>query len=252
MDFSGADLSGALLDHCDLSGAKFVETNLRRAYLGWSTLEGADLTRAEINEAVFTNGRLHNVRLLAYSVSLGRHPINLTADSFRPLVGFGAPKINESAPRYVEPAYRALKAIFVGSGDYDSASWASFRERRMNRKNLWKQHRYLRWLASLLFGLTTGYGERPARVVLSSTALIGGFAYLYYCLGLISPGPSRGLGGFGNALYFSVATFCTFSAPLVGILSTAVAKGLVALEAFIGMFVMGLFIFTLTRRYVAR
>ena len=69
---------------------------------------------------------------------------------------------------------------------------------------------------------------------------------------LVVPSSASWLPRVGNAAYFSVATFCTFSAPLLNIENTPVAKLLVASEAFLGVFTMGMFVFTLTRRYVAR
>lgn len=251
IDFSRADLSEAFLDHCDLSSCSLVDTDLSRAYLGWSNLEDADLSRARLDTAVFTKARLHNITLLAYSIKFGRQPINLDVACFV-RQGDHRPRINESEPTPTELTYRALKAYFAGEGDYDGASWAGFSERRMQRKSLWLQGRYLPWLSSLIFGVVTGYGEMPHRVVFSATAIVLAYAALYATLGVLSPSAPSKLLAVADALYFSASTFCTFSAPLLTIHASYPAKALVSSEAFFGVFAMGLFVFTLTRRYVSR
>ena len=184
IDFSKADLSGAFLDRCNLSACRFVDTNLRKAYLGWARLDQADLSRAEIHAAVFSGANLNGVTLLAYSLSNGRHPINLSADTFAHSRRFRRPALNEAEPQFTEHAYRALKAYFVEEGDYDGASWASYCERRMQRKCLWRDKRYLAWLASLTFGLSAGYGEQPRRVLLTAAAVVGFYALLYHFIRL--------------------------------------------------------------------
>ena len=228
-----------------------MDADLRGAYLGWSNLEGCNLDRAELHGAVFTHARLNNASLLAYSFSFGRTPVNLDVSCFvHP--GKHRSHIDETETGPAEHTYRALKAYFTNEGNYDSASWAGFSERRMQRKSLWKGRRYSSWLFSLIFGVLTGYGEKPHRVVLGAVGTVLGYAVLYALFGLLSPPQTNWPFAFADALYFSSSTFCTFSAPLLTIQATLLAKTLVASEAFIGVFTMGLFVFTLTRRYVSR
>jgi hypothetical protein len=81
-DFTGASLASAFLDHCDLHKTNFVDANLTNAYLGWANLQDADMSRAELHGAVFTNANLRGVQLLAYSLSDGRHPVNIVRHLF--------------------------------------------------------------------------------------------------------------------------------------------------------------------------
>jgi len=118
--------------------------------------------------------------------------------------------------------------------------------------NLWNDKRYLAWLPPLAFGLSSGYGEQPRRVLVTAAAVVGAYAFLYHWLRLLVPQSDSPWASIGNAVYFSASTFCTFSAPAMNIDTVPLAKLLVASEAFIGAFTMGLFVFTLTRRYVAR
>lgn len=250
-DFSRVDFSHAFLDDCDLRECKFVEAKLVDTYLGWSDLRDSDLTRANLKGAVFSGANLENVKLLGYSLVNGSNPINLEAASFGKHGLLKRPKINEESPDSAEVAYRRLKAYFSEKGDYDSASWASYSERRMGRQVLWSKSRYAGWISSIFFALTTGYGEKPLRVILFASAVIIVYAFAYSFFGLITP-LSSGWSYLANAVYFSTATFCTFSALLLSIADSWLAKALVSSEAFLGVFTMGLFIFTLTRRFVAR
>jgi len=178
-DFTAADLSGAHLDKCRLRTSKFVEANLRRAYLGWSNLDNTDLSRAELDRCVFTNCSLENVRLLAYSISFGREPINLEATLFGAAKLFRRPHIDESHPWSAEATYRALKSYFIREADYESASWASYCEKTMQRKVLWqgdKRH----WLVSAFLAISCGYGEKPLRVIATAGWVVIIFGVLFY------------------------------------------------------------------------
>lgn len=251
-DFTGANLKGAFLDAANLQGAKLVDTDLHRAFLQNANLVGANLTRAELNGAVFTGAHLQNVDLAAYSISFGRTPINLTMESFGRDGFLRRPHINESEPRFAEPTYRALKANFTAIGDYDSASWASFSERLMQRRLLWREKRFFRWVASWFFGALSGYGERPLRTFLASIFIVLGYAVLYWGRDLLMlANASDHLSKF-DAMCFSIATFAGLS--LSDVITTPIPSARLAAstEAFAGMFVFGLFIFTLTKRYVAR
>ncbi|MGO8819243.1 MAG: pentapeptide repeat-containing protein [Terriglobia bacterium] len=227
-----------------------MDSDLDEAYLGWSNLEYANLTRAEMNHTVFTQAKLGGVELVGYSISFGRVPINLAADSFGRLGLFRRPKIDEEDSYSTQVTYRALKRYFMGEADYDSASWASYCERLMQRKNLWVEREYLRWVASSLFSAGCGYGERPGRVVLVAILLVLMFTIAYHVLRVcIQAGQPT---GWFTALYFSAATFCGYSSSDLVTRSTVLARSLVTIEAFCGVFVLGLFIFTLTKRFVAR
>ena len=251
-DFTGADLSKAFFNGSDLHGCKFIDANLRGAFFGGATLKGADLTRAELDRAVFTGANLEDVFLLGYSIRLGRVPINLTMECFGRQGLFKRPHIDESEPPFAQHTYRALKTYFLNDGDYDSASWASYCERLMQRKHSWTQKNYVNWAISLVFSAACGYGEKPRRVFGISIGIILLYALLYYGLHLINPaGPPRSA-TLWESVYFSALTFTgvTFSEFLPA--TNAIARVLVTTESFGGIFALSLFVFTLTKRYVAR
>lgn len=99
-----------------------------------------------------------------------------------------------------------------------------------------------KWARSLLMAGTSGYGEHPYRVVVSSLATIVIFAFLYWNSSLTASHPSV-----VDVLTFSFQSFISFVLGPPETTSVFV-EGLSAVEGFIGAFFIGLFVFTLTRR----
>ncbi len=251
-DFTGADLSETFFNSCNLKGCKFIETNLRYAFFGGANLLGADLERAELNGAVFSGANLEGVNLLAISISYGRVPINIRMENFGKQSLRQRPHINERNPNIAEATYRALKAYFSTDGHYDSASWASYCERLMQRKVLWQRKSFFRWSTSLLFGIICGYGEKPYRSFIVSFVIVVLYSLFYYAFNSVIQTGITATVTWWDILAFSAATFCTISFPDLVPKADFVTRLLVSSEAFLGIFAFGLFIFTLTKRFVAR
>lgn len=245
-------LRAQFLNGCNLAGCEFVEGDLHRAFLAGSDMRGCDLSRAELDGTVFTGTNLENVKLLAYSLSYGREPVNLEASLFGDFKFSSCPHINESEPYVAGPAYRSLKAYFIGRGDYDRASWAAFSEKLMERKVLWANGQYGPWICSKVFGAICGYGELPVRVVASSLGGILIFAVAFWLGNCLSRPAGGRVAGFWDALYFSTCLFAGVSFGDLVPSGSWLARLLVSAEALSGIFVFGLFIFTVTKRYVAR
>ena len=107
---------------------------------------------------------------------------------------------------------------------------------------------------SKMVDLFCGYGEEPLRVVLFSLILILGCAVIYFFLDTTSDNPLyAGTEGllfylleFLNAIYFSVVTFTTLG---YGDISPfGVARFVAALEAFVGSFMMALFVVVFVKK----
>lgn len=251
----GAELIGAKLVHCDLAhcclkGADFTKADLSGARLWNADLSGANLTEADLSGADLWNARLHNAKLwhtsLAGAKSLGK--INFSAT----MKLFEKAEIDETGAVSAEESYRDLKQYFMASGRYTDASWASFKEKTMERFMM-KRKGHFEYLPSLVMSALCGYGEKPYRIVLAALSTIIIFACIYHGLDAVQyiPDPGQHL-RFGDHLYYSAITFTTVGygdiVPRPGILFRLIA----ASEAFMGVFVTGLFIFTLARKYSAR
>jgi hypothetical protein len=103
-----------------------------------------------------------------------------------------------------------------------------------------------RWVANALLEASSGYGARPSRVVLFSLAIVVGFAPAFWFLRPVDPYPSLPVPGLGYVLlsFESFATGMRFGGPT---LEEPTVRLVSEVETFVGAFMVGLFVFTLTR-----
>ncbi|MCX5713260.1 MAG: potassium channel family protein [Candidatus Omnitrophica bacterium] len=135
---------------------------------------------------------------------------------------------------------------------YNDASWAAFREKTMERFIL-KKSWSLSYLPSLFMGLSCGYGEKPHRIVLSALLTIFGFAAIFwYFKGIESPIYTSGTLTWIDYLYYSAVTFTTVGYGDIVPKASSFFRLMAATESFLGVFLTGLFIFTLARKHSAR
>jgi hypothetical protein len=255
-NLKGAELLGTDLSNCDLTSADLAGSDLTRsclqgARLWHANLESANLIEANLNRCDLWNTRLHNVRLwrtdLSQAISLGKKNFRSKANRF-----FSVFRINEKGIQSAEEAYRDLKKFFLATGRYNDASWASFKEKTMERLLL-KKKKNPAYIPSLIMDLLCGYGEKPHRIIFSSFIVIMAFASLYRIFNAIMYAQSASYAmSLGDYVYYSVITFTTVGYGDFIPRSSLLFRTIAASEAFIGTFMIGLFIFTLARKYSAR
>ncbi len=150
-----------------------------------------------------------------------------------------------------EKTFRIVKNNYQREGQYTLAGEYYYKEKIAKRKQLsW----YLpkRWSEYILLDVLCGYGERPLRVIRTGLGILFCLAFLYWKVGHIFP--SRDLFSethaltFGDALYFSVVTFTTLGFGDWRPDPSHWIRYVVMSEAFIGAFLMALFIVTFARR----
>lgn len=281
MDLSKSDLSGVNLTRSDLSGVNLFDANLANSELLGINLSGADLTssnlengdltratlfgarlwhanlkganliEANLSSADLWNAKLFNVRLWRTDL---RDVVSLSKQNFadkrnRYLTIY---RINEKGISSAESAYRGLKRNFLSSGRYNDASWASFKEKRMERLLLKKKGNPA-YIPSLIMDILCGYGEKPHRIILSSFLVISLYALLYFLFKALSHSDlSSYKPTIVDYIYFSIVTFTTVGYGDFVPKALSHFRLLAASEAFVGAFMIGLFIFTLARKYSAR
>ncbi len=246
----GAELSDSDLTHCNFRNADLTKANLSDARLWNALLENAVLSEASLFGADLWNSNLHNSRVwhtnFNNAKSLARR--NFSQDPSL----LWTSKIREDGLMSAKEAYRDLKLYFLTNGIYDDAGWAAFREKTIERF-IMKKNRDPRYIPSLVMGALCGYGEKPGRIILSAMLAILVYAFLYYFLNTVeSPGLPQYTMNWADYIYYSTVTFTTVGYGDFIPRSNAFFRLLAASEAFIGVFLTGLFIFTLARRYSAR
>ncbi|MBA7592421.1 hypothetical protein ES708_34603 [subsurface metagenome] len=168
--------------------------------------------------------------------------------------------------------YLLLKNNFHSIGKYENESWAFKKEKDMERKDNCHFKTLHKWLWSCFLNAIYGYGEKPWNVITTAIAIILIFALSFTFIGLSNPEiielkgtaihqnsgdivdfASKGFlknnirRNFPDSLYFSTITFTTLGygdfRPLEGW-----GRILAGSEAFIGAFMMALFVYTFARK----
>ncbi len=248
---------------------------MNRARLERANLEYAYLSDVDLRGCVFTDAKLFNTKFRRndFSEAKGISKENFLGWKYSIMPQY---KMLETYPDQCKDVYRALTAHFQAAGALEDASWAAYKEREMHRRwfrsrinPLWhiaedfgdavfKQRKpgmkiilfsfihsltsSVQYLRLTFFKILCGYGERVWRIMVASflVILIYAVAYSYYGI----------LDEIGSCLYFSVMTFLTVGDANLTLKGNY--QWMVASESFIGLLLMGLFLFTIARRAVGR
>jgi uncharacterized protein YjbI with pentapeptide repeats len=280
-NFRYCDLRSSYLPEADLSGANLSAARLQGADLRDVDLEGAILCDAQLSEVNLRGARLEGANLFGawlVNASLSRTQIGErlvqeceTYENPEPLMEAWEGKCIPGRYAQAAAVYRALKNNFFSTGNYDDASWAYIKERKMRKKSHWplsvranypaafsrlptqgsrgKWARFtfygghlLQWLRDWFFDVTSIYGERPQVTLLWAAAFVIGFAVWFKTAGGIE-GAQTWLDDFNYSLgAFVTIGFGAFEAV------SATAKTLTSVEALLGIGVLALLMFALGNR----
>ncbi len=89
-----------------------------------------------------------------------------------------------------EEAVRANRQLAVALRDQglnEEADRFAYRAQLLQRKVLWRQRKFGRWLFSMLLALLSGYGYRIWRILAAYVVVVSLFALAYFVLGLHYP-----------------------------------------------------------------
>jgi hypothetical protein len=236
-NFKNANLFGAKLADGFFNYSNFTNANLQYSILDKARFIHSNLTRADLSNAIayktsFNYAIIDKIKL--YDVDI-KNVDGLEYSSFK--------KIDESDSQKAIKVYLNLEKYYKLNDCPDQAGQFYYRRKILRRKLQSRFHRFL----SFLFDLLCGYGEKPYNVLFWWFVAISLFAIAYASMG----GPS-GNGGETDpwdSLYFSGVTFTTLGfGDLHPDPSSTMMKLLAAGEAFIGAFLMSLFVVCLTRK----
>jgi hypothetical protein len=255
-NLQGANLQGAFLGNADLNSANLLGANLQGSFLVKADLRDADLITAELQGAILTFAKLQGACLFGAEIS--------QATDFED-TDWGNYILDEEKmhPSLAVGTYRMLKMWHTNAGMYDKAGEFFYREMTVRRKAFWLgdtvrqplrklvrpfkpkellkallPQKPLQWSWSMLYNVLCGYGERPLRVVASAAVVVLGLAGIYSASALSFP----------SALYHSAVSFTAVGYGLWVSNPEGWVKGLGAAEAFVGVFMMALFLITFVRK----
>jgi uncharacterized protein YjbI with pentapeptide repeats len=162
------------------------------------------------------------------------------------------PNYHDVSATDLEATYLRAKNGANAMNDNEAASQFFIREMRQRRFQhadlFWNAEEledYVQhgtdWFENATLGWTSGYGERPGRVIYTSALTIGAFTTMYYALG-----PDL-YGSVADYLILSIGSFVTLVVGGVGDIPNTAINLLSQVQAFLGAFLIALFVFTLTR-----
>lgn len=162
------------------------------------------------------------------------------------------PNFTDLSPSDLEATYLRAKNGANEMNDNEAASQFFIREmrqRRVQHRRLFQSSNSLReslhhgtnWVENTTLGYTSGYGESPGRVIYTSAFTVAGFTALYYVL---DPNLYESVTDY---VILSIGSFVTLVVGRVGDIPNTMINLLSQVQAFLGAFLIALFVFTLTR-----
>jgi len=152
-----------------------------------------------------------------------------------------------------EENFCKAKSAYTEAGAYEDAGTMYYEEMLMKRMRMKK--RSFKRIASFIFDMLCGYGEKPKNIIISWILIIILFTFIYmFPDGLIYSGNgdiSDGiLARFLYSMYYSALTFVTLGhgefEPRIYM------RPFVIVESFIGIFMITLFVIVMSRKMIRR
>ncbi|MFB6166061.1 MAG: pentapeptide repeat-containing protein [Haloarculaceae archaeon] len=248
--FVGADLREATFHAADARGTSFERANLESATMTDVDLRDADFSKAQFDVADFSSSRINEHTVFSDRCVYERDIVDPAAD-------VPATDALDAAVR----TYRCLEDLSQENTLYAQASRYYRMSKDVRRRYNWAAGNYVHALVGEASRWFTGYGNRPWRVLQTSTAIAALSALAYPLVGGVSPAGDPGgpvysaataggahgwLAVAGKSLYFSVVTFTTLGYGNLAPVS-AVGRTIAAAEAILGSVFLALLVAVLTR-----
>jgi len=269
---NGAHLEGMDLSHVDLSGRWLIRANLKNANLERANCEHAHLYGADLRGANLFNANFHQANLKETNME-GAHLLEAKLEEAKVLGilwGRNNKIVNEKEGerlekrkdfsqaketyREAEEIYRNIRTRLMTAGIPREAGEFFYREMVVKRKQspLFSFKR----MSSKIVDILCGYGEKAYRVLTSAVLLIFICSVLYFIFGVHHEGtilvinPENGLWEnlhhYALTVYYSIVTFTTLGYG--DIAPFGPSRVVASLEAFLGSFMIALFVVVFVRK----
>ena len=186
-----AQLQGAYLRGAQLQGAYLKSAQLQGAYLSRSDLDGASLDGVTLSDGTYGSVLVADVRWGEVNLAVvdWGHVTRLGDEqkAHQKKDSDGETKDNRTRIDDYKEALRAnrqLALVLREQGLNEVADHFAYRAQLLQRKVLWHQHEFGRWLFSVLLALLSGYGYRIWRILAAYIVMVSLFALAYFVLGI--------------------------------------------------------------------
>ncbi|MDH5542583.1 MAG: pentapeptide repeat-containing protein [Nitrospinota bacterium] len=257
INFTYSDLYNVNFKRANLRGAHFFGSNLNKTNLFKANLESANLKQTTLYDAELLGARLGNASL--DNVEFGND--NKIKNEIEGDIFLSRGETDKAAEKYYEAMeiYLNIKNNFKNRGLQNQAGRYFYREMVMQRK-LIPYFTFERFW-SFLLDISSGYGEKPFKIIGFSAIIMFGFMFIFSLTGLkdytgeisalsANQTMDESLLVLFNSLYYSVVTFTTLGNSEY--IPYGIGKIFTMLEAYTGFFLIVLFVITIYKRYMER
>jgi hypothetical protein len=247
--FAGADLNEANLKEADLNGAHLEDTDLRRACLDGAKLKNTILGNKKSIGPQIADAQWGTTNLTVVKWS----QVKILGDEYEALQKKRNGQVKDKSTRLTEyegavRANRQLAVLLESQGLNEDSARFAYRAQVLQRKVLWKQRNFWKWLGSMMLALLAGYGYRMWRIIVAYLLIVLLCAGAYFVLGMFyEPHLS-----FLDAVLTSITAFHgrVFSEPFLH--PGEPQLWVTAFEAVAGLVIEGVFIAMLTQRFFGK
>ena len=257
INFTYSDLYNANFKRANLRGAHFFGSNLNKTNLFKANLENSNLKQTTMYDAELLGARLGNASL--DNVEFGTE--NKIKNEIEGDIYLSRGEDDKAVEKYYEAMeiYLNIKNNFKNRGLQNQAGKYFYREMVMQRK-LTPFYSFERFW-SFLLDISSGYGEKPFKIIGFSAIIVIGFMFIFSVTGLNDSAGNISLLSanqtsqevlqiFFNSLYYSMATFTTLG--ISEFMPFGIGKFFAVVEAYTGFFLIVLFVITIYKRYMER
>jgi uncharacterized protein YjbI with pentapeptide repeats len=278
-DFTHGHFIETHLENAQLGGARlkeavFLKAQLKGAVLGQAKLQNAIFHKSDLTGTNFDGAKLRKASFADVTLSDDKHvgpcfvdvtwndadlarvnwsEITMLGNEYEARQKKRNGQVKDRRTRQAEydaavRANRQLAGALENQGLNENAARFAYRAQILQRKVLWKQREFGRWLFSLLLALLAGYGYRMWRILAAYLLIVLLCAVAYFVLGMYAE-PHL---SFLEAVLTSVTAFHgrVFSEPFLH--PGGPQLWVTAFEAIAGLVIEGVFIAMLTQRFFGK
>jgi len=247
---SNIHFEGANLKHCNFVDGKIINCNFEQTNLSHADFRNSSIIDCNFEEADLTSLELHASKLMNCNLSNAEiRDVTLDATIVDERTHFGKTLRTESEKNFHAATieYKQIKEMYKNSSLRNQADFYHYREMVAKRKTASTTNPN-RWLNYFFGDLVCKYGTSFVRVFLWSLIVVGICAVILLRHDSLAVSGKPVEASFGDALYFSLATFTTLGYG--DFHPVGMMRFLAGAESFFGVVLMSLFTVIAARKII--